>query len=60
MKDTMGSRMDRMNLHKTNISLPHKSEGLQVQSDFLDYLLDDLMPKEEQLRDFSLLEVNRY
>jgi len=31
-------------------------------NDFVDYILDDLMPwhKEDHLRDFSLLEVNRY
>ena len=27
---------------------------------FLDYILDDLMPWHEKQRDFSLLEVNRY
>ncbi|XP_065887166.1 uncharacterized protein [Dysidea avara] len=33
----------------------------EFNNDFLNYLLDDLMPwhKEEKLRDFSLLEVNR-
>ena len=34
----------------------------QFNNDFLNYILDDLMPwhKQEGLRDFSLLEVNRY
>ncbi len=34
----------------------------QYNTEFLDYVLDDLMPwhKEAGLRDFSLLEVNRY
>ena len=34
----------------------------QYNKKFLDYILDDLMPwhREPELRDFSLLEVNRY
>jgi len=34
----------------------------QYNQQFLDYILDDLMPyhKDEGLNDFSLLEVNRY
>ena len=34
----------------------------QFNNDFLNYILDDLMPwhKQEGLQDFSLLEVNRY
>jgi len=34
----------------------------QFNNDFLNYILDDLMPwhRQEELKDFSLLEVNRY
>ena len=38
------------------------SQRSMYNNKFLEYLLDDLMPwhREEGLRDFSLLEVNRY
>lgn len=37
------------------------TERSQFSNDFLNYILDDLMPwhKQDGLRDFSLLEVNR-
>lgn len=37
-------------------------ERSQYNKKFLDYVLDDLMPwhRDQGLRDFSLLEVNRY
>ena len=40
----------------------HTHSAASTTRNFLDYILDDLMPwhREPELRDFSFLEVNRY